>query len=254
MIFSTFRPDVSASLRASTADAFAPVLKTISMPLQNASFFVRDVSGLAEMQSENRRLMAENERLREWYQTALLLQAENKSFRELLNVKDDPVTTFITARTLSDSSNAFANTLLVASGSADGIQKDLAVMSGQGMIGRIIEVGEKASRVLLITDINSRVPVLIENTNQHAILAGDNNGKAKLMHVPVESKTSEGARIITSGHGGVFPPGLPVGILKHDKAGIPFVEPLADMGSIVYVRIAGQKPDPYLRQGALFSE
>lgn len=251
IVFSSVNPQATEGIRTKAVDAFAPVLSVVTTPVQNAAAVLRDISGLATMQSENQRLMAENERLREWYQTALLLQAENKSFRELLSLKEEAAKTYITARVMADGGNAFANTLLLAAGKNDGVIKGQAVMSGQGVIGRVIEVGDKASRILLITDINSRVPVLIEDTSQHSILAGDNKMAAKLMHLPPESHVNDGARIITSGHGGIFPAGLPVGIAHNDaKRGI-IVQPLADMNKISFVRIIEQVADPYLREGVL---
>ncbi len=251
IVFSSMNPQATEAIRTKAVDSFAPVLSVVTTPVQNAATVLRDISGLATMQSENQRLMAENERLREWYQTALLLQAENKSFRELLNLKEEAAKTFITARVMSDAGNAFANTLLLAAGKSDGLKKGQAVMSGQGVIGRVIEVGDKASRILLITDINSRVPVLIEDTSQHSILAGDNKTAAKLMHLPPESRVNDGARIITSGYGGIFPPGLPVGIAHNDEKRGIIVKPLSDMNKITFVRIIEHVADPYLREGVL---
>lgn len=254
IILSSVRPDAVEGIRAKTLDIFSPVIQLVSVPVQSTTLMLRDVSGLATMQAENQRLAAENERLREWYQTALMLQAENKSLRELLSVKAEPTKTFLTARVLSDSGNAFAKTLLLAAGSNDGVQKGQAVMAGQGLIGRVMEVGNSASRVLLITDINSRVPVIVDETSQHAILVGDNKRAATLMHVPPETRLSEGAKILTSGFGGVYPPGLAVGTVKLNEQGAITINPLAKMQSLTHVRLIEQMPDPYLRKGALLSQ
>jgi len=141
--------------------------------------------------------------------------------------------------------------LLVSVGREDGVRKGQAVISGDGLIGRIVEVGKSSSRVLLVSDINSRVPVLVEDSRQHAIFSGQNETSGILMHLPSESEVKIGARIVTSGQGGVFPNGLPVGVVKEVHEGRIFVEPFADFSRLMHVRIIEQPSDPNLVQGAL---
>ena len=82
-----------------------------------------------------------------------------------------------------------------------------------GVIGRVSQVSDSAARVILLTDINSRVPVLIESSRTRAIMAGTNSARTKLIHLPQGARVVPSDRIITSGHGGAFPPGLAVGIV-----------------------------------------
>jgi rod shape-determining protein MreC len=251
IVISAVRPAMVDGVRTSAADLFAPVLNVVVLPVQTAALFVRDVSGLAAMQSENARLVAENERLREWYQTALLLEAENISLRELLHVKVEPQHKFISARVLSDAGRTFAKSLLISAGAKDGVEKGQAVVSSRGVIGRIIEAGANSSRVLLVTDINSRVPILVEGSSLHAIMSGTNGTEAKLSHLPPDGHVPNGAHIITSGHGGLFPFGLPVGIVQKTENGSMIVKPFADVNRMVHVRVIDTPSDPYLREGAL---
>lgn len=228
-------------MRMSAADALMPAVNTITKPITAVADTIRNVSGLSELQTENIRLEQENMKLKEWYQTALLLEAENKSLKDLLNVKVEPGYRTITARIMGDPGNTFVKSLLVSAGSKDGVQKGQAVLSGEGLIGRITDVGEQSARVLLITDVNSRVPILIEDTRQHAVMAGSNGDTTYLKHLPPDGDVKDGSRIVTSGHGGVFPPGLAVGkIVKNDDSGAPgglSVHPYADFNRIVHVRI-----------------
>lgn len=251
LIFSAVDPQRVSIVRTSVADAVVPVLGAVTKPFQSAILFVRDISGLSELQAENARLSQENLRLREWYQTALLLEAENKSLRELLHVRIDPENRFITAQVLADSGNTFVKSLLVAAGNEDGAQKGQAVISGEGVIGRIVESGNKVSRVLLLTDINSRVPVLVEDSSQHAILAGQNDINPALVHLPSGSEIKNGARIITSGYGGIFPHGLPVGRVVIGEDGVYRVQLFADFDRLVHVRIVDRNEDPNLHSGEL---
>ena len=250
-VISAVNPQGVAGLRMTAADIFSPVLQVVSVPVQDAASFVRNVSGLAELQAENMRLEKENTKLREWYQAAMIMEAENKSLRELLNVKLDPQNSYITARILADPGHTFVKSLLVSAGGNDGVRKGQAVVSGDGVVGRVVEAGNKVARVLLITDINSRVPVLVENSRQHAVLAGQNDGKPMLVHLPVDSELAEGARIITSGYGGVFPQGLPVGRVVFDENKTPQVELFADFDRMVHVRVINRPEDPNLHEGRL---
>lgn len=250
MVVSAFSPQAVSGFRGAVIDVFSPIINVVALPVQKTSLFIRDVSGLAQIQAENARLIEENAKLREWYQTALLLEAENKSLRELLNVRIEPESRYITARLLADSGSAFAKSVLVSAGQKEGVRKGQAVISGEGLVGRIVEVGDKASRVLLINDMNSRVPILIEDTRQHAIFAGDNKQKGLLMHLPAESKINIGARIITSGQGGLFPMGIPVGRIQKLEHGQAHVEPFVDFSRLLHVRIVDNPEDPNLFEGA----
>jgi len=250
IFWSSMQPQTFSNMRVGLSDAAAPVVDVVAAPVQKAAVFVRDVSGLAALQAENARLVQENEKLRAWYHTALTLEAENKSLRDLMNVQIEPRHTYITARILTDGQSNFAKSLLLAAGSENGVKKGQAVLSGDGLIGRVVEAGEKTSRVLLLNDINSRIPVIIDNSRQHAVFAGQNTDMGVLVHLPLESKVDNGVRVVTSGVGGVFPPGIPVGVVKTNGAEV-LVKPNADLNRLMHVRIINIPEDPNLREGAL---
>lgn len=246
LFLSVLMPQKVSGLRMHASDIMAPALQTVTKPIADAAEIMRNVSGLAGLQSENIRLQQENTKLKEWYQTAMLLKAENESLRGLLNVKTEPQYKTITARVVADSGSAFARSLLLSAGARDGVAKGQAVMSAQGLIGRVIEVGDNTARVLLISDINSRVPVLAENSSAHAVLSGLNKASMQLNYVPPGTTISKGERIVTSGHGGLFPPGLPIGRvnqnaqigeLQQGQTQQIIVEPFADFSRITHVRI-----------------
>jgi rod shape-determining protein MreC len=242
------RPGVFGGVRSTVSDIFTPALIVLSEPFRQVATFTNSVTGLSEMRAENTQLRAENARLREWYQTALMLDAENQSLHSLLNVKPDPAHRFITARVIADSGNAFVKSAIVAAGEDDLVQKGQAVLSGDGLVGRIIEAGRNSSRILLLTDVNSRVPVLLEGTRQKAMLMGTNEDMPALKYLPGDIEIKQGTRIITSGNGGMFMPGLPIGTVVL-KDGMPFVKPYADISRITHVRVVDFPEDPNLIQG-----
>lgn len=242
LIISTFRPAMLDGVRTILENAFLPAIQAASLPVQNASSFVRDVSGLSVLQEKNAVLELENAKLKQWYHKAQLLEAQNESLKSLLNIKVNNVQSFVTARVVSDSGNAFVKTKLVNSGVQEGVQKNQAVLSEEGMIGRIIEANDHAARVLLLNDINSRVPVLIEGENYQAVLAGNNSSELELLHLPKGTNLKESSRIVTSGHGGILPYGLPIGRVVESQNGVYKVRLFADLAKAHFVKILS-KPD-----------
>lgn len=240
LFLSTINPSIFSGIRSSASNAISPAISLVSYPLQEATQFVRNVSGLSSLQARNAALEQENARLREWYQTALFLEQQNQSLQKLLNVKLDPQYEYITARLIADVGSAFVKSILVRAGQQDGIQKGQAVISGDGLLGRIIDVSNQTSRILLITDMNSRVPVMIESSKQHAILAGQNSAEPVLEHLPDGVNISKGANVVTSGRGGMFPVGIPVGYVSKIDGKVR-VSITADLNNIQYVRIVSEK-------------
>lgn len=240
---SMFDPNSFSKFRLTATDFFAPSISAVNEPIARAASFVSMVSGLTQMQRENARLRAENERLRGWYMAAMTLQTENTALQDVLNVKLSKDLSYVTARVMMDNKNAFMKSLLVDVGATDGVQANQAVVNEDGVIGRVLESGKTASRIVLLTDINSRIPVLIKNGDKtvKAILAGDNNGHPHFLHMTSDVALQDGAHVVTSGHGGVFPYGLPVGqVVQDGRADDVTLRPYADIDNAQFVRIVSQ--------------
>src|SRR5580658_2018852 len=201
------------SVRTVASDAVAPVLDTLSRPLTAVGNVIDRVQMIVTTYQENARLEAENQRLLQWQQTALNLAADNQQLRGLLKAVPDAAVSFVTARVIANSGGAFVRMILIDAGAEDRVARGQAAITGEGLVGRLTEVGERAARVLLITDLNSRIPVTIESTHTPAVLAGDNSERPRLIYLPSADAVKVGDRVVTSGEGGVFPPGLPVGIV-----------------------------------------
>jgi rod shape-determining protein MreC len=224
-------------MRVAVVELAMPVLEGLSRPLETAETAVRDVGALMDIRDRNLILAEENDRLKRWEVMARRLEQENLALRGLLNVKTDHVAHTLTGRVIADSGGSFVRTMLVNVGVRDGVAKGHAAIGGEGLIGRVVEVGETYSRILLITDLNSRVPVVIESTRQRAILGGDNSESAILDFLPLDVTVEIGERIVTSGDGGTFPPGLPIGVVSAQQGGEYRVRPLVDLGRLDFVRL-----------------
>src|SRR5947209_10607564 len=198
--------------RNSIMDAAAPALDMLSRPAAALDAAADRVRGFIAVYRDNTRLAEENERLLGWQQVALRLSAENAELRGLSKLVPEPAISFVTARVIADSGGSYARNVMVNAGRDHGVARGQAAITGEGLVGRVAEVGSRAARILLITDLNSRVPVVI-GTRQRAILAGDNSARPSLRYVDSGGTIRVGDRIVTSGQGGVFPPGLPVGVV-----------------------------------------
>jgi rod shape-determining protein MreC len=238
-----------AKLRIAMADTLAPALASISEPFETVADSFSGIRTMRQLKAENIRLKAENERLQQWYEAALKFQAQNKALHDLLNVRADPALSFVTTRVVSDPGGTFVKSVLLPVGSRDGVGKGNAVMSGRGLIGRVTEVGERSARVLLITDLNSRIPVVIQNTRTHAILAGKNAGFLRLERLPIDSSLAVGQRIVTSGDGGQLPPDIPIGTITGVGPNGIYVQPLTDIDTVTYVQVVNAQIDQGLVTG-----
>ncbi len=248
LLSSIISPDLWSSPRRAATDMVTPLIMVIGAPFRAIGDAVEGVTGLTQIKAENARLLSENAQLKEWYQTAMLLRAENQSLKDLLNVIPEPDQSYITTRVIADSGSSFVKSLLIEAGNDDGVKEGQAVLGGQGMIGRVIEVGGRASRVLLLSDINSHIPVIIEDANQRAILAGTNDAYLTLMHLPREFLAKQGQRIVTSGNDGLFPSGLPIGEVAEVKDGVPLVRMFSDPYAAGYVQIVERPQDSKVTQ------
>lgn len=224
-------------LRAGIFEVATPVLEILSQPVIAANQLIDAGREMVFLHSENERLREENSRLRQWQEAARSLEQQNTAFKALLSSRPDPTMSFVSARVIGDDGGPFVHTLLVNAGRGDGADIGQAAMTMDGLVGRIIESGRRASRILLLTDLNSRVPVVIEGSRHRAVMEGENTDTMRLGFVSTTAKISLGDRVVTSGHGGVFPPGLPVGLVTHARGGKYRVQPFADYDRLEYVQI-----------------
>jgi len=237
------------SVRTTVTDGFAPALDVASRPLVAAGNLIDRVRGAINLYQDNRRLEQDNERLMQWQQSALKLAADNKQLRGLLKAVPEPNVAYVTARVIANSGGAYVRTVMVNAGSEENLSRGQAAISGDGLVGRLTEVGARAARVLLITDLNSRVPVTVENSHRNAVLAGDNSERPRLAYVGSPENLKIGDRVVTSGEGGVFPPGLPVGVIASLDGSGARVEPYVELSQLSYLLIvnyglAGGLPQP----------
>jgi rod shape-determining protein MreC len=214
-----------------------PVSGVIDTPARWIGDGVNSVKQYFFAVSENRRLRQEVADLRQWKDTAIALRHDNARYEALLGLKTDPPLPMVGARVIADSRGPFAQTRLADAGVEAGVRVGNPVMNDHGLVGRILGVANGVSRVLLLTDVSSRTPVLDDRSNSRAILTGDGGDAPELDYLRGPDPVKAGDRILTSGDGGLFPRGLPVGIVFQGLDGNWRVRLYSDDGPIDFVRI-----------------
>ena len=228
---------VVSNVRTQVIDVLSPVMDVLSRPVVAVQSGVDYVDHFFSVFEDNARLREENDRLMHWQAVARRLGSENEEFRILLSTVAEPRNAFVTGRVIGMSSGTFVRTALVSAGANDGVAVGQAVVTAQGMIGRVVEVGSRSARVLLLTDLNSRIPVVFERSREAAVLSGDNTDRLRLLYATDEVTFEPGDRLVTSGEGGMLPPGLPVGQVIGLEDGVWHVQPTVDPSRVEYIRI-----------------
>ncbi len=197
--------------RAALIDKIVPSFSWALVPVTKAASMVEGFQSYNHLYEQNQELRRELLRMKSWKEAALQLEQENAKLLDLNKVRLDPKLTFITGVVLADSGSPFRQSVLLNIGERDGIVNGWATTDGLGLVGRISGVGRTSSRVILLTDSNSRIPVTIQPSGQKALLYGDNTSAPPLEFLETPELVRPGDRVVSSGDGGVFPPGLLVG-------------------------------------------
>lgn len=218
-------------------DILSPIVELLAIPAKIVSGTLNYFYDFKNIRSENKRLREENRELVIKNSRAASLEVENRLLAKLLNYIPPKEANYSTAKVIAEEGNAFSRALIVYTAGNDKVKKGQIALSDNGVIGRVEKVGTVYSKILLITDINSKIPVVIERNRVRAILSGDNTSVPRLIFTPLESEIAIGDKVVTSGVAGVFPSGLPVGkVISTDKNNIQ-VKTFTNLDKIEYVRI-----------------
>ncbi|TNC63744.1 rod shape-determining protein MreC [Rubellimicrobium roseum] len=224
-------------LRAQVVDAVVPRLEWMMAPVTGVVKLAQDVRSYDRIHKQNLELRRELQQMMVWREAALRLEQENAKLRDLNNVSLDPALTYITGTVMADSGSPFRQSVLLNVGGRDGIIDGWPTMDGMGLVGRISGVGQTTSRVILLTDTSSRIPVTVEPSGQKAILTGDNSLYPVLDFLEDRDRVAPGDRVVTAGDGALFPAGLLVGRVAEGTDGRLRLRLAADYEQLEFVRV-----------------
>ena len=225
------------NLRMGGSEFLAPLVDVVSAPIRAIETMIEGVRTVASLRAENVRLQGENDLLKRWRRRAEILESENRQLRSVTGAATVENRTPITARAVTAPGGGFAHTVLISIGSERGIVRGNPVVTADGLVGIVIDVGLKHARVLMISDINARIPVILASSSWPGLTVGQNGQYLELKFLPREANPKIGELVLTSGHGGVLPNGLPVGRVDQVKDGKILVRPAVDFRHLSYISV-----------------
>ena len=224
------------------SDVVSSLVDVLVIPAKIAAQGYDWAKNIRNIYKDNEALKAENKRLNIVYDRYKSLEVENKLLASLLNYVVPPKAEFITVRVVAEENDAFAHSMTAYVGDIE-VKKGQVALSDKGVVGRVDKTGGRYAKVILITDINSKIPVMIENTRMRGILSGDNTSVPKLIFVPLDAKIEVGDRIVTSGVAGVFPAGLPIGKVVGIRKNEITVKPFSSLDQLEYIKLVNYDLD-----------
>ena len=223
--------------RALVIDTFVPNFEWILRPMTSVVKLAQDYRSYEKLLEQNKELRRELQQMKSWKEAALQLEQENARLLDLNQLRLDSKLTHVSGIVIADSGSPFRQSVLLNIGSRDGIQDGWAAMDGLGLVGRISGVGSSTSRVILLTDNASQIPVIVQPSGQRAILVGDNSFAPPVEFIENVDLVRPGDRVVTSGGGGVLPAGLLVGTLAMDPNGRLRARLVADYERLEFLKV-----------------
>ena len=223
-------------LRSVVKDAIYRGSVIVSSPSRGLKTTVTTIKNHINLYNDYKQLKEENLRLKNQAYDPNFLIFENKQLRQLLDDQITSSTNLVSSRVMLDKQSPYLNSFVINSGSNRKIKNGLAVLDGKNFIGRIVDVNFFSSRVLLVTDLNSKIPVIIEPSGYHAILSGIGKSEPILEFLPENHTVQFGNKVYTSGKEGIFSPGIPIGEVNMSTENI-LVSLFSDLTQITFVNI-----------------
>ena len=224
-------------VRGEFDEVMEPVTNVLSAPLHWIHSAADYAGDYVFAINQNRQLKLQVQELKRWRDAAIALKNLNLRYEALLKLRTEPPIAMVTGRVVSDVHGPFSDSRLIDVGSEAGVRIGNPALGEDGVVGRVVGVARNASRILLLSDVESRTPVLIDRSNARAILTGDGGAAPKLEFVHGADAIREGDVVLTSGDGGVYPRGLPVGVAARDFRGLWRVRLYADRTAVDFVRV-----------------
>ena len=223
-------------LRSFIKDAIYRGSQVVSVPSRSFSDLTGFITNHINVYKNYTELKKENNELKNKISNSDFLELENTQLRKLIEEQVTSESNFVSARVLLDKQSPYLNSFIINIGSNKNIKNGMAVLHGKNFVGRIVDVNFFSSRVLLVSDLNSKIPIISEPSSNHAILSGHGKDKPTLEYLPENHSLKNGDKIYTSGKEGIFSPGIPIGEARLKKEAIE-VQLYSDLNEITFVNI-----------------
>ena len=207
----------------------------VSVPSKGFNNITNYVKGHLNLYDNYNQLKKENRELKDNISKSAFLELENSQLRKLIDEQVES-SNLVSSRVMLDKQSPYLNSFVINIGGNKYIKNGMAVLDGKNFIGRIVDVNFFSSRVLLVSDLNSKISVMSEPSGNHAILSGRGTNEPTLEYLLENHAIQAGDKIYTSGKGGIFSPGIPVGIAKNEDSVVKVLL-FSDLSQITFVNI-----------------
>ena len=228
------------TFRALTKDFIYRSSFIINLPFQSISKSIEEVQNHFEMYREYGTLKKTIKNTSAIENEIKFYKAENRELKKIIEEESNLIDEILVSKVLIDKKSPFLKSIIINKGFNFGIEKGMAVLDGFYMIGRITEVNYLSSRALLISDLNSKIPVMIEPSGAKAIMSGTGKDYAILDFLPKNQKLENDNIVYTSGSDGIFSAGIPIGKIKlfEKKYRVEF---FSDLSQINFIKVKLKK-------------
>ena len=231
-------------MQGGVVEVIAPFYSIVTVPVNSIESLFEGLQTVASLRTKANRLELENARLKKLQRIAESLEVENRQLRTVLGAVIPQEWDAITARVIAVPGGNFTHSMIVEHGANNVIARGSAVVTAEGLVGYIISSGKYFSRILLLSDVNSRIPVILSDSSWPGLAVGKNGLILELDFLPAESEPSLNETVVTSGHGGLLPAGIPVGRVSSITKKQVLMTPSVELRKLSFVTILSRKTVP----------
>ena len=208
----------------------------VSAPSKSINSFTDFTKEHLYLYDDYSKLKKENNELKNKISETRFLELENNQLRKLIEEQVSSPSNLTSARVMLDKQSPYLNSFIINIGSNKNIKNGMAALDGKNFIGRIVDVNFFSSRDLLVSDLNSKIPVMTEPSAHHAILSGHGESEPTLEYLPKNHNIQDGEKVYTSGKEGIFSPGIPIGEVKIEDDVIKVLL-FSDLSQITFINV-----------------
>lgn len=212
-----------ASAKSGLSSVFGPVLSVLAKPITSVGGVLDSYFNVIGVKKENRELKEKYEKLYVENQKLAETERENTRLRKLLDFAQKKPNTMIAAAVIGEDLKNWFRCVIIDKGSKHNVRQKMPVVTPKGIVGQVVEVDLWHSKVMVLNDSNSSVDVSVEGKNTRGLLEGTGQNTIKMKYVTKNDDIEIGDKLVTSGKDGIYPKGIPVGIVitvNKNKAGI----------------------------------
>jgi len=244
LLFTSYMyPNINYSIKIKIIDYSSHIINSIYTPINTFNKSIANIHNIYNTYNINNEIIKENKSLKIISNKMQLLYAENQELKKLLNLPNEISYKFVTTKIISKSNASFIRSAILMSGKKDNISINSPVVDNNNLLGYISELGNNSSRVIALTDINTKIPAFVPNKNIKIIVSGNNSNFLEISNYLDISSLKSGDKVFSSGDGNMYPSGLFIGTIKIKLDGKIIVEPFSNLNDLNYVQVIDWKPE-----------